>query len=162
VPHIERPAGSMTSGRQVPVAFGARARRMLSRLAEAGLRTTAQRRLLVCTIADRRSPFAPEVLVDELRPVGVGRATVYRTLERMERLGLLAHVRVGSSHGYTVCDEGHHHHLVCSSCKTVVPIDADVIETEIQRLADQFRFRLDAHTLEFEGQCATCSGDEPS
>jgi len=135
---------------------------MLTRLAEAGLRTTTQRQLLVRTIAERRSPFAPEVLVDEVRPLGVGRATVYRTLEHLERLGLLAQVRVGTSHGYTVCDEGHHHHLVCTSCKTVVPIDADAIETEIQRLADQLRFRLDAHTLEFEGQCAACGGDVSS
>jgi Fur family ferric uptake transcriptional regulator len=71
-------------------------------------------------------------------------------------------VRVGTSHGYTVCDEAHHHHLVCSSCKTVVPIDAEVIETEIQRLADQLRSRVDAHTLEFEGQCATCGDNVPS
>jgi Fe2+ or Zn2+ uptake regulation protein len=70
---------------------------MLARLAAAGLRATAQRQRLVCAIAERRSPFAPEVLVNELRPLGVGRATVYRTLEHMERLGMLAHVRVGTS-----------------------------------------------------------------
>jgi ABC-type Mn2+/Zn2+ transport system ATPase subunit len=100
-------------------ANGSRASWMLSRPAAAGLRLTKQRERLVRVIAERRSPFAPEVLVYELRPLGVGRATVYRALERMERLGMLARVRVGASHPYTVCDEGHHHHLVCSDGEAI-------------------------------------------
>jgi Fur family ferric uptake transcriptional regulator len=129
---------------------------MLARLAEAGLRMTGQRELVVRTIADKLSPFAPEGLVDELRPHGVGRATVYRALERLERLGVLARIHVGASQGYTVCDEGHHHHLVCASCNAVVPIDAGAVEREIQKLASRLQFRVETHMLEFAGECAEC------
>jgi Fe2+ or Zn2+ uptake regulation protein len=55
---------------------------------------------------------------------------------------MLAHVSVGASSGYMVCDEGPHHHLVCATCQTVVPIDAGAVETEIQRLARRLQFRL--------------------
>lgn len=88
---------------------------------------------------------------------GIGRATVYRTLDRLEQLGVLARVDVGTTHGYTVCDdERHHHHLVCRARRMVVTIDAAAIELEIERLAKRLRFRLLAHTLEIEGQCAAC------
>jgi Fur family ferric uptake transcriptional regulator len=129
---------------------------MLRRLDAEGLRMTGQREMVVRAIADKPGSFAPEALVDELRPHGIGRATVYRALELLERLGMLTRMHLDSCHGYTVCDEGHHHHLVCSSCNAVVPIDATGIETEIQKLADRLQFRVDTHTLEFAGRCPEC------
>jgi Fur family ferric uptake transcriptional regulator len=129
---------------------------MLGRLASAGLRMTGQREVVVRTIASKARPFAPEGLVDELRARGVGRATVYRALERLERLGMLARIHVGDCQGYTVCDEGHHHHLVCGACHAVVPIEAGAVEREIQKLAARLQFRVDAHMLEFAGECADC------
>jgi Fur family ferric uptake transcriptional regulator len=129
---------------------------MLRRLDAEGLRMTGQREMVVRAIADKPGSIAPEALVDELRPHGIGRATVYRALELLERLGMLTRMHLDSCHGYTVCDEGHHHHLVCSSCNAVVPIDATGIETEIQKLADRLQFRVDTHTLEFAGRCPEC------
>jgi Fe2+ or Zn2+ uptake regulation protein len=37
-----------------------------------------------------------------------------------------------------------------------VPVDARVIESEIQKLAKRLQFRVDTHMLEFAGRCATC------
>jgi Fur family transcriptional regulator, ferric uptake regulator len=133
-----------------------RAEWMLRRLEESGLRLTGRRDLVVRAIANKAGAFTPEALVDELRPHGIGRATVYRALEVLERLGVLTRVHLGACHAFTVCDEGHHHHLLCSSCNAVVPVDASVIEQEIQNLASQLQFRVETHTLEFAGRCATC------
>src|ERR687888_1844616 len=101
-----------------------RAEWMLRRLDEEGVRLTGRRELVVNAIADKQGSFTPEALVDELRPHGIGRATVYRALERLEHLGVLTRVHLGACHAFTVCDESHHHHLVCSSCNAVVPVDA--------------------------------------
>jgi Fur family ferric uptake transcriptional regulator len=106
---------------------------MLRRLEEGDLRLTGRRELVVRAIADKPGSFTPEALVDELRPHGIGRATVYRALELLERLGILTRVHLGSCHACTVCDDTHHHHLVCSTCDAVVPVDARVIESEIQK-----------------------------
>src|SRR3984893_1893466 len=125
-------------------------------LDEEGLRLTGRRELVVQAIADKPGSFTPEALVDELRPNGIGRATVYRALELLERLGVLTRVHLGACHAFTVCDEGHHHHLLCSSCNAVVPVDATVIESEIQKLATRLQFRVETHTLEFAGRCADC------
>jgi Fur family transcriptional regulator, ferric uptake regulator len=138
---------------------------ILRRLSDVGHRLTDQRAIVVRTIADRPGAFTAEALVDDLRPRGIGRATVYRALELLEREGMLTKMHLGSCHGYTVCDEGHHHHLVCTSCNAVVPLDASGIEAEIQKLAQRLRFRVDTHTLEFAGLCERCQatslGDPP-
>jgi Fur family ferric uptake transcriptional regulator len=133
-----------------------RAEWMLRRLDQEGQRLTDRRELVVQAIADKPGSFTPEALVDELRPHGIGRATVYRALELLERIGVLTRVHLGACHAFTVCDEGHHHHLLCSSCNAVVPVDARVIESEIQKLAKRLQFQVDTHMLEFEGRCANC------
>jgi Fur family transcriptional regulator, ferric uptake regulator len=133
-----------------------RAEWMLRRLEDEGLRLTGRRQLVVNAIADKTGSFTPEALVDELRLHGIGRATVYRALDMLERLGVLTRVHLGACHAFTVCDQGHHHHLLCSSCNAVVPVDASVIESEIQKLAQQLHFRVDTHMLEFAGRCSNC------
>jgi Fur family transcriptional regulator, ferric uptake regulator len=129
---------------------------MLQRLSQDGLRSTSPRETVVTAIATKRGAFNPETLVDELRSGGIGRATVYRTLDLLESRGMLTRIHLAGCHGFTVCDEGHHHHLVCSSCSKVLPIDATRVEDEIQDLADKLKFRVDMHMLEFAGLCEAC------
>jgi Fe2+ or Zn2+ uptake regulation protein len=129
---------------------------MLRRLADAGERMTGPREIVVRELVSLAGVINPEALAYDLHPHGVGRATVYRTLDLLERYGMLTRVHVDDCHGYTLCDEGHHHHLLCSSCNTVVPVDATGVETEILRLAEELKFRVETHTLEFAGLCEAC------
>ena len=129
---------------------------MLRRLEDEGLRITGQRETVIRSVAGKDGAFNPEALVDELRPGGIGRATVYRALDLLEKRGMLTRIHLGGCHGYTVCEEGHHHHLVCGTCNTVIPVDASRIEVEILKLANDLKFRLDTHMLEFSGECEAC------
>lgn len=133
-----------------------RAEWMLRRLAQVGLRMTGPRGKIVRAVAEREGAFTAEALVEELRPRGIGRATVYRALDVLERIGMLTRMHLDGCHGYTVCDEGHHHHLVCSQCGTVLAVDASDVEAAIRTLADRLKFRVDTHTLEFAGRCERC------
>lgn len=133
-----------------------RAAWMLRRLADRGLRVTGRRETVVTAIAGKAGAFNPEALFDELRPGGIGRATVYRALDLLEHEGMLTRIHLNGCHAYTVCEEAHHHHLVCTSCNQVMSIDASGVETEIQRLATGLKFRVDTHTLEFSGLCESC------
>ena len=129
---------------------------ILRRLAADGWRLTDQREVVVREIADRAGAFTAEALVDELRPRGIGRATVYRALDLLERQGMITKMHLDGCHGYTVCEDGHHHHLVCNMCGKVTQVDATEVEAEIRTLADRLRFRVDTHTLEFSGRCEAC------
>jgi Fur family transcriptional regulator, ferric uptake regulator len=129
---------------------------MLRQLAASGHRMTGPRSLVVRAIAEQDGAVTAEKLVADLAAHGVSRATVYRTLELLERGGLLARMHLDSYHGYAVCDETHHHHLLCSACGRVAMVDAGGIEAEIQKLARELDFRVDTHTLEFSGVCREC------
>src|SRR5918911_4194981 len=129
---------------------------LLRRLADAGERMTGPRETVVRALVQQEGVINPEALSYELHPAGVGRATVYRTLALLERYGMLTRVHLEGCHGYTLCDEGHHHHLLCTGCNTVLPIDASGVEAEILRLAGRLKFRVDTHTLEFAGLCEAC------
>jgi Fur family ferric uptake transcriptional regulator len=107
---------------------------LLRRLEDAGERMTEPREIVVRALVAQPGVINPEALSYELHPDGVGRATVYRTLDLLERYGMLARVHVDGCHGYTLCDEGHHHHLLCSGCNAVLPVDATGVEAEILRL----------------------------
>src|SRR5215471_17209232 len=131
---------------------------LLRRLADSGERMTGPREIVVRALVAQAGVINPEALSYDLHPDGVGRATVYRTLDLLERHGMLTRVHVEGCHGYTLCDEGHHHHLLCSGCNTVLPVDATGVEAEILRLADELKFRVDTHTLEFSGMCEACQG----
>src|SRR5258708_13121819 len=100
-----------------------RAQWMMRRLDDEGLRLTGRRELVVQAIADKPGSFTPEALVDELRPHGIGRATVYRALDLLEGMGVLTRVHIGSCHPFTVCDDTHHHPFLCSSSNPALPVD---------------------------------------
>src|SRR5215210_2243219 len=90
-----------------PPANLSRADWMLRQLANAGHRMTGQRAAVVHAIADQQAVVTAEQLVAELQPHGISRATVYRTLDVLERCGLLTRMHLDGYHGYTVCDDGH-------------------------------------------------------
>ncbi len=130
-----------------------RAERMLRQLTDSGHRLTGPRALVVRAVAEQEGAVTAEQLVPALATQGVSRATVYRTLELLQRQGLLARMHLDSYHGYAVCDDSHHHHLLCSACGRVAMVEARGIEAEIQKLARELDFRVDTHTLEFSGVC---------
>src|SRR5690242_8458636 len=129
---------------------------LLRRLAEAGERMTTPRETVVRALAAQPGVINPEALSYELHPEGVGRATVYRTLDLLERYGMLTRVHLEGCHGYALSDEGHHHHLLRSGCDVVLPVDATAAEAEILRLAHQLKVRVETHTLEFARLCDSC------
>src|SRR5262249_42109673 len=122
---------------------------LLRRLEQEGERMTGPREIVVRALVAQPGGISPGTLSSEVHADGVGRATVYRTIDLLERYGMLERVHLDGCHGYTLCDEGHHHHLLCSGCNTVLPVDATGVEAEILRLADELKFRVDTHTLEF-------------
>ncbi|HEX2172840.1 MAG TPA: Fur family transcriptional regulator [Dehalococcoidia bacterium] len=128
-----------------------------ARLDREGLRRTEPRRRLIELILQQPRQFRAADLVDRAQPLGIGRATVFRLLDRLVQLGLLSrlHGREGCR-TYTLCEPEHHHHLVCRTCGQVTPIATSAIESQIRSLARNSGFRVDAHHLEVFGLCGEC------
>jgi Fur family ferric uptake transcriptional regulator len=128
-------------------------------LAQDGHRLTAPRRVIVDFVARRHDHFSAQEVWEDLRghERGVGRATVFRTLELLAELGVLDRVHsLGHRHRYAVCEPQHHHHLMCLDCSSVVLVSATDIEEEIRQVTATHGFELLTHHLELIGRCAAC------
>ena len=124
-----------------------------------GLRLTAARRAIIDTLVESDG----HVTADELtalvreRATGIGRMTVYRTLDLLCDLGLLrpAYQGTGAAH-YILLHDGHHHHLVCSDCGRVIEFDDCGLDDLSAGVARRHGFRVEGHLLELYGVCADC------
>ena len=127
-----------------------------------GYRLTAARQVIAAAIVSRGGHCSADelvALVHESNP-GVGRMTVYRTLDLFCQLGVVWPFYTGGGAAqYALMNSGHHHHLVCSSCGRIVELDECELEEIVQkRIGDRFDFEIQGHLLEFYGLCSRCRG----
>lgn len=86
--------------------------------------------------------------------------TIYRTLDLLERLGLVRHTHLGHGAPTYSVQEHEHVHLVCHSCGTVAEIETQTLDGLVERLRDQEGFELDATHVALSGLCRQCHRDE--
>lgn len=142
--------------------MAATANAILRQLGDSGRRRTSARRHVIAAALKRQEPFGAQQLVGELRRRGVGRATVFRTLELLVSLGALSRIH-GIEAGvrcvrYTPCAPSHHHHLVCQACGRVEELAAKSLDQRITATARSRGFRPLGHTVEITGLCPECRG----
>lgn len=87
----------------------------------------------------------------------VGLASVYRTMDLLERLGLVKHVHVDHRHRhYAPVTDHHGHHLICQGCGVVVEFSDCQAEAVARLLARRTKFQILSHSMEFFGRCPQC------
>jgi Fur family ferric uptake transcriptional regulator len=92
----------------------------------------------------------------------IGLATVYRTLQSLTDAGALDTLRTDDGeNAYRRCSTGHHHHLVCRSCRTTVEVDSVAVERWARRVAEENGFVDVDHVVEVSGTCAACAAARP-
>jgi Fur family transcriptional regulator, ferric uptake regulator len=128
-----------------------------TRLDEAGFRSGGSRRQVIELLATERC--AVTALEIDRRLESVGRATVYRTLEQLERFHLVHRVEIGGdAAGYERLDaEEHHHHLVCEDCGRLAPFASDALEEAIEAVGRRSDFSIAAHDVVLRGTCRSCA-----
>jgi Fur family transcriptional regulator, ferric uptake regulator len=124
-----------------------------------GLRATQQRLAVLEELRGEPNDLTAQQLHDRLRARAhsIGLATVYRALDALVEAGLaepLSHFRDALC--YRVCREGHHHHLVCSDCHSIVELRGCELEEPLAAAAAVHGFLATAHHLEVTGVCASC------
>jgi Fur family ferric uptake transcriptional regulator len=137
---------------------------IVTALDRAGYRLTEPRRALAMLIADQEGHFTAAELVSAARRrrMGVGRATVFRTLEVLEQLGAIERLDLpGGDHAYVGCEPAHHHHVVCSRCGRTTEIDDAGLRLVVREVAKRTGYRVDEHRLELFGLCPACLASQP-
>ncbi len=131
------------------------------RLRQAGRQRGGARAAVIETLAAQRCAISAKELGRLLSRGGrdVGAASVYRALEQLESLGLVARVEVGDGVARFEPrrpDGHHHHHFVCDHCGAVEPFEDHALERAIDRLSGQVDFRVDEHEVVLHGACGRC------
>ncbi len=132
---------------------------------EQGHKLTPQRHVVLKVIASSHDHLTPEIIYEKsrLEDPGIGRVTVYRTLDLLNKLNLVCRV-----HGEDGCRSymmkrptEHHHHLVCSGCGRVVDFTNCSLVGMEKKLSQENGFDIKGHLLEFYGLCRDCSISSP-
>ena len=90
----------------------------------------------------------------------VGRASIYRILDELERLHLVQKLQIGQAmarYEPIRSGDGHHHHLVCDSCGTVMPFTDTDLENAIKKLSRRVPMHVAEHEIVLHGACQDCS-----
>lgn len=88
------------------------------------------------------------------------RASVYRTVELFEKLGIINRLQIGWKYKLELSDlfTEHHHHATCMQCGTVLSLEEDQkLEEGIGALAQGAGFTITSHSLEIRGLCVQCA-----
>ena len=131
----------------------------LTALERAGYRLTEPRREIAALIADRTGHFAAADIVEEARSrrLGIGRATVFRTLDALSEAGVVERIDLPSGeHAYLACEPTHHHHVVCKRCGQSRDVDDARVRSVVRDVARRTGYRIDDHRLELFGLCPDC------
>ena len=86
-----------------------------------------------------------------------GLATVYRTLQKAAARNTVDVLRKDDGEAlYRLCETGHHHHLVCTSCGKTIELEGSSVERWANTVAKNNGFRKVSHVVELFGLCAKC------
>ena len=135
------------------------------RLAKAGYRRGGARKAVIELLSRQECALSALEIEDVLRGSGrqVGRASIYRVLEELEELGLVARLDLGTGTArFEAVDPGgdrHHHHLLCDDCGDLVPFSDAELERVIGRVSQRLPYAVSGHDVTLHGSCESCSGD---
>ncbi|MFH1287436.1 MAG: Fur family transcriptional regulator [bacterium] len=153
----------------MPVNYGSRPPEWYVKLKRCGYRLTISRQVILNVLGNTTKHLSAEDIymkVHKTYPI-IGLTTVYRTLELLVQMALVYKFDFGDGRArYELVEDskgsGHHHHLVCTDCNTVIDY-TDFINEEVELLnqtekglSKKYNFRITNHLIQFYGLCGKC------
>jgi len=125
---------------------------------EIGLKITPQRLAVYEVLLKSYNHPTVEEIYEEVKKMYpyVSLATVYRTLETLEKIGLVKRVCFwGNSARYdaNICE---HHHLICEKCGRIEDID---LEQKLAIPESLQGFKTDSYSVNIYGLCPNCQSN---
>lgn len=131
-------------------------------LSTRGQRLTREMSFLVDEIFSTHEHFDADQLIERhtSRTDGnrVSRSTVYRTLQKLEKAGLIRKVAQTDGRHIFEHDYGYpqHDHLICNKCKKLIEFESDDISRILDEVAGRHGFLMEGHRMEVHGTCEEC------
>ena len=134
------------------------------KLAEHNYKMTPQRKGILQVFVDYPDKHLSAEEVHEIlrkNDLDFGLATVYRNVELLNDLGILAKVDFGDGcvryELSTTDPKIHaHHHLICMNCKKVIEFEEDLLDKLENVIEEKSGFKIMNHEVKFFGYCSDC------
>ncbi len=122
---------------------------------ELGLKITPQRLAVYEVLLKSRNHPTVDEIYEEVKKMYpyVSLATVYRTLETLERIGLVKRVCFWENSARYDANTMEHHHLICESCGKIEDIE---VGGEIQIPEELKGFKVFGYSINVYGLCPEC------
>lgn len=138
---------------------------VIKRIQAQGERITVQRRLIIealCAADGHVSISAIQRWLAAHRPeYELQDATIYRILQRLKDLELVAQTDMGSAGiVYELLGQPYHHHLICLHCGRVTDLADGYLAPLRQALTADFGFQARIDHMAIYGLCADCASAE--
>ena len=139
-----------------------------NRLGDQCARWTVSRQAVLDLLRGKRGHWSAKDIHASLRGdgPGIGLMTVYRTLDLLERTGVVRRIALADGQARyelkPTTKRGHHHHLICTACGRIVDYsdfvseESELVRKTEESLARKHGFRILDHNIEFLGLCAKC------
>ncbi|MBB4934148.1 Fur family ferric uptake transcriptional regulator [Lipingzhangella halophila] len=124
-----------------------------------GYRVTPQRQLVLEAVQELEHA-TPDAICSRVQRTAsdLNLSTVYRTLDVLEKVGLITHTHLGAGPpSYHLSEEADHLHVVCRECGEVSDTALDLADGLVERLRAEIGFRADARHLTVFGTCRRCA-----
>jgi Fe2+ or Zn2+ uptake regulation protein len=131
------------------------------RLRETGYKLTNARMTVLAVLEQSGGHVTSTEVLERVSQVdaSIGRASVFRALDLFTRLSLVRPTYIDSSMTptYVLLPDGHHHHIICTNCGTVIEFHECGLLALQAELEQRLHVRLSGHLLEFYGLCEPCT-----
>ena len=134
-----------------------------------GFRMTNPREVIIGILQNTDKHLSAEdIYVKALKVYpAIGLTTVYRTLDLFSQIGLVQKFDFGDGKARyeltgKVKTKAHHHHLICTGCKTVIDFtdfkreELELMNKIEKSLSEKHKFKIMHHTVHFHGLCERC------
>ncbi len=137
-------------------------RAFIQGLRKRGLRVTQERLAVFDAVFALHGHLEVEQIHQRMQMQGheVSRATLYRNLEVLERLGLVRKIQAGNrrvlyEHLHAGLDHGH---LICRECSQVIEFISSNVTQALAGLCREHGFEEDENQITVQGLCSICAG----
>ncbi|MGC3956712.1 MAG: Fur family transcriptional regulator [Verrucomicrobiota bacterium] len=131
-----------------------------AKLRQESCKLTGPRRAILRVLGEQGQPLTNKEIFQRLPKGHCDLATVYRSMQMLERLGLVKRFHFGEGAArYALLEAGddpHQHHLVCTHCSRIEQVGECIVRELEARVAAHSKFKAVTHRLEFFGICPAC------
>lgn len=125
------------------------------------IRLTEQRKEIFNILLNSSKPISANYIHNHLKEKieKCRLSTVYRNLDTFKKLNIIREINSANNNKklYELfLDDKHHHHLICTICGEMEPLDCP-LEEYVEELKEKTDYKIIDHSINIYGICPVCS-----